>query len=773
MASRASTALPALALAALSTAVALTLGRVFATGRFVLPVIGAVLLAHLLGFVARARDWSLVDALSLSVSGLAVYLIWVIAVHTTIYGIPSFETFVVLADRLGDGLHELRTAVVPAPATDGAILLSVLVVWLMAAAAQSLAFWRNATIGAVAPTLALFVWASTLGTDSLGTATTVGFFVTALLFLLLQHQSLLGLGRARFAGPRLGSATRVMAIGAVAGAVAVVGGLVVGPALPGADADPLLDVRGIGPSNRSYRVEPPLARIGENFASGASTEVFTVRAPRDEYWRVAALDTYESTNGGQWTLTAQGGGQVQEGLHGAVDDSSLRQEFHITGLGDRWLPAAYRAVRVEGGGDPLVVKSSSTLVANRTDVRDLVYTVRSRVPPGPTALTPEQIAGTAAPVPSDLRAYTKLPADFPSDVRATAQRITAGATTPYERAQALEQFFRDPAQGFQYSLDVDLGPGAQSESAISQFLKNRVGFCVQFASSFAAMARSVGLPARVAVGYTSGRYDGTSGVYRVSTDDAHAWGEVWLAGIGWMQFEPTPPSALPGGSPGAASTPAASGPTASTPATTAPAASTPSSTTVPAPGNTAQVAIDKPPVGGGGRGGFTFGWWFAIALLAGASAGAFAVACLIVVAKRRRRRDRHDRPDPAAAITGAWEEVLDRLDEVGIDRQPSRTPLELAAYAPERVPDDAVVPLRDLAEAYSAARYGPTPPDADLVRQAWRDAKSVSSALRADAGVRERWRRLLDPTPLRRSMPHRPRRRRARATRSRTPAAPR
>ena len=187
MASRTSTALATLALAALSTAAVLTLGRVFQSGRFVLPVVGAVLLAHLLGFVARTRGWSLVDALSLSMTGLAAYLIWAQAPHTTLYGIPTVDTFRVLADRLGDGVHELRTAVVPAPATDGAILLSVLVGWVMAATADALAFWRRATIGAVAPALALFVWASTLGTDPLATRTTAGFFVAALLFLLVQH----------------------------------------------------------------------------------------------------------------------------------------------------------------------------------------------------------------------------------------------------------------------------------------------------------------------------------------------------------------------------------------------------------------------------------------------------------------------------------------------------------------------------------------------------------------------------------------------------------
>ncbi|HMG27247.1 MAG TPA: DUF3488 and transglutaminase-like domain-containing protein [Acidimicrobiia bacterium] len=753
MASRTSTALPSLALAALSTAAALTLGRVFESGRFVLPVVAAVLLAHLLGFVARTRGWSLLDALSLSMSGLAIYLIWVLAPHTTLYGIPTAETFRVLADRLGDGVHELRTAVVPAPATNGAIVLSVLVVWVMAATADALAFWRRATIGAVAPSLALFVWASTLGTDSLATRTTAGYFVAALLFLLVQNQSLVTRGRAAFSGRRVRSSASVLTLGALAGAVAVLGGLVVGPALPGADADPLLDVRGLGPADRSYRVEPPLARVGEDFVGRGRSEVFTVRSPRADYWRVAALDRYESTNGGEWTLSAQGGDEVQDGLHGPVDATMLRQEFHITGLADRWLPAAYQAVRLEGGDDPLVVKASSTLVSNHSNPSDLTYTVRSRLPPGAVEpLTAAQIAGTDAPLPAEMRGYTKLPTDFPADVRDTARAITAGAGTPYDRAQALEQFFLDPAQGFRYSLDVDLGTDAQSQNAISQFLQSRIGFCVQFASSFTAMARAVGLPARVAVGYTPGRYDSTAGLYSVTSEDAHAWGEVWLAGVGWTRFEPTPDSDLPGGSrlPGGAraSTPAGSAPSA--PATTTPPPSAPTTAPAPtAPRGTAQIDIGAP-VAGRSRDGFSFDWTIGAALAAGAAAGVIGVGVLIVTAKRRRRNRRRDDPDPAVAVTGAWEEVLDRLSEAGVDRQPARTPRELADVAPERLPDAVAPPLRHLAETYSAARYGSAVPDAEVARGAWRDASSVSAALRAGANARERWRRRLDPTPLRR-----------------------
>ncbi len=748
MASRTPTAFATLALAALSTAAVLTLGRVFQSGRFVLPVVGAVLLAHLLGFVARTRGWSLVDALSLSMTGLAVYLIWVLAPHTTLYGIPTLDTFRVLADRLGDGVHELRTAVVPAPATDGAIVLSVLVGWFMAATADALAFWRRATIGAVAPALALFVWASTLGTHSLATRTTAGFFVAALLFLLVQHQSLVGRGRAAFSGRRVRAGTTVMTLGALAGAIAVVGGLVLGPALPGADAAPLIDVRGLGPKDRSYRVEPPLARIGEDFVGRGRVEVFTVRSPREDYWRVAALDRYESTNGGEWTLAAQGSDEVQDGLHAPVDSTMLRQEFHITGLADRWLPAAYEPVQLEGGDNPLVVKASSTLVSNRSDVSDLTYSVSSRQPP--EALTGAQIDGTNAPLPAAMRGYTRLPSDFPSDVRDTALAITAGATSPYDRARALESFFLDPAQGFHYSLDVDLTSDAQSQNAISQFLQSRTGFCVQFASSFTAMARAVGLPARVAVGYTPGRYDSISGVYRVTSEDAHAWGEVWLAGVGWTRFEPTPNSDLPGGTRGVARLTAPSSPATAAPATSTPVGSAPTTpASAPAPRNTAQVDINAPG-SGGGHGGFTFDWKIVMALVAGALVGAVGVAGAIVFAKRRRRRRRRDDPDPAGAITGAWEEVLDRLGEAGVERQPARTPLELAEHAPARLPEAAAPPLRHLAETYSSARYGSVTPDAERAKQAWRDASSVSAALRAGAGLRERWRRRLDPTPLRR-----------------------
>jgi hypothetical protein len=267
------------------------------------------------------------------------------------------------------------------------------------------------------------------------------------------------------------------------------------------------------------------------------------------------------------------------------------------------------------------------------------------------------------------------------------------------------------------------------------------------------MARAVGLPARVAVGYTPGRYDSTAGLYRVTSEDAHAWSEVWLAGLGWTRFEPTPDSDLPGGSrlPGGARVSAPAGSTPSTPATTTPQPPTPSTTPATnAARGRAQIDINAP-LAGRDRGGFSFDWRIAAVLLVGAVSGVIGVGALIVAAKRRRRTRRRDEPDPASAVTGAWEEVLDRLSEAGVERRPARTPLELADVAPGRLPDAVEPPLRHLAETYSAARYGSVAPDAEDARKAWRDVISVSAALRAGASVRERWRRRLDPTPLRRS----------------------
>ena len=94
---------------------------------------------------------------------------------------------------------------------------------------------------------------------------------------------------------------------------------------------------------------------------------------------------------------------------------------------------------------------------------------------------------------------------------------------------------------FEYSLEIQQGHG---NSAIESFLDDRVGYCEQFAGTYAAMMRTLGIPSRVAVGFTSGIAQG-DGVFSVLGRNAHAWPEVWFDGIGWVKFEPTPTRGAP------------------------------------------------------------------------------------------------------------------------------------------------------------------------------------------------------------------------------------
>src|SRR5439155_1388220 len=119
-------------------------------------------------------------------------------------------------------------------------------------------------------------------------------------------------------------------------------------------------------------------------------------------------------------------------------------------------------------------------------------------------------------------------------------RIVAGAGTPYAKALALQNYLRTR---YAYSLDV---PPGHDDNAMERFLfVSRRGYCEQFAGTYAAMARAVGLPSRVAVGFTPGVL-ARDGKYHVSGRYAHAWPEVYVDGYGWVAFEPTPGRGAPG-----------------------------------------------------------------------------------------------------------------------------------------------------------------------------------------------------------------------------------
>ncbi|MFI5045871.1 MAG: DUF3488 and DUF4129 domain-containing transglutaminase family protein [Acidimicrobiia bacterium] len=740
------------ALAALSAAAALSLGRVFASGRFVAPVLISVALAHAAGALARRLRWAGWATALLQLAALAVLVV-------VAFG-PFSGSGVSLTTQLDRGIELLRTAPPPAPVTDGALLLAVIVTFVVAATADWLAFRRQDVLAAIAPALVLFVWAVTLGTDEHRMATAIGFGAAAAVFLLVQNVAVLDRGRSWLVS---GQASRRhwLAPAVLLGVAALAVGAAIAPILPGVGNEPVLGFanrEGRGDAASNYRTGvAPFVDVSAKLNQADDQELFTVVADRPDYWRVAALDRFDTESGGQWTLRAAGD-QVTVGLPKHGPPGSFRQQFTIGNLGERWLPAAFQPVAITLDGT-LVVVSSWTLVAAADSVAGLGYTVDSAVPATSSQVSSSQQAKTAAPVPADLAAFTELPS-LPGDIAAKAREVTAGATTPYAQAAALRDWFRG-AGGFVYDTTVD---PIDTPDAISAFLREKRGFCVQFASAYAVMARTLGIPARVAVGFTPGT--AVDGVFHVSAHDAHAWPEIWLAGLGWTHlFDPTPSantvptggSDLPDEAPipvtqvSGGRTPAttlappsgtgtAQGTTPPTAApTTTPSGATPSGPATPA---TPEVTTDQP-------GGGTSPWLVVamIALLACALAGGYV---LLVRSATERRRARRRGAEPALAVQGAWDEALDHLRQSHVATDPALTPLELARVIPEGAPA-ASRPLRDLARRYTTVRYGADVPTPDDAARAWEATDALTDALDADLTWRERWQRRLDPRALTRA----------------------
>src|SRR5207245_1146447 len=135
--------------------------------------------------------------------------------------------------------------------------------------------------------------------------------------------------------------------------------------------------------------------------------------------------------------------------------------------------------------------------------------------------------------------YLQLPKVATSS-RNLAVQITRGKATEYDKALALQNYLRNPP--FVYSTNTTL---SHSERAIEEFLFNtKKGYCEQFSGSYAVLARSIGLPTRIAVGFTAGSAEGDT--FKVLNEHAHAWPEVFFPNVGWVAFEPTPGRAPPG-----------------------------------------------------------------------------------------------------------------------------------------------------------------------------------------------------------------------------------
>lgn len=727
-------------LAALSAAAGIGLTRVFAGSEWLLAVLFVAVAPHAIVLAVRGRWATELTAGVLALSGIVVVGL---AVHpaTTTLGIPSLHTLRELARALGDSTDVLRTAVTPVEPRGDALQLALVSLWV-AAGVSAVLHTKEVVLGAIAPSLVLFVAVGAVGEGSWVMPTAV-YAVAIALYLLASHQEVV-LERRTWFHTRTTHRSRVVPGGVVAAVALVVVALGAGQLLPGARSEAWFDYRalGEGSGDGTWRTVTPLVEIRGQLQQDEEVELFTVRTDAPAYWRLVALDRFD---GEVWGLEGDAP-DIGDGLPEAPSPRETRrvvQEFTLGPLATRWLPAAYqpRAVSLDGAR---VIPESLTLVSNDDLEAGTTYTVVSDVP----APTPVELA--VSPFVTDdpqLARYLELPSDFPERVRDLARSV-ASQRTPYDRALALQQYLRD---NFTYDLD---GPNGHSEDALEDFLfESRRGFCEQFSAAFAAMGRAVGLPARVAVGFTPGTRDADD-VYRVTNLEAHAWPEVFLAGVGWTAFEPTPGRFEP--TPGDPSGTGVLAPDEPEPtddtvppatATTAPGPSTPTGDSRPiqddvtVDGGTSAVA-ERSPVRSVARALF--------ALLGVGALAALAAAVAVWGAKVWLRRSRRHEHDARQRVIGAWHEALDRLTEAGIAVRPSATPLEFALrHAPAHGAGAAGPPLMELASLQTAALYSAEPPADDDAARAWVEVGRLRRALRASTTRSQRLRRALDPRTVR------------------------
>jgi transglutaminase-like putative cysteine protease len=288
-------------------------------------------------------------------------------------------------------------------------------------------------------------------------------------------------------------------------------------------ANPLLDLR----RNLRESADVPLVRVRTSGASPSYLRLTVLDEFTGSVWRPSGRDFVN-------TSPVSGSLPPPPGLSGLSEGPSSTWQIAVEDrFSSSWLPLPYPAGKVDvGDGWRFDPDTLDVVGVGATNAAGLAYRVSTFQP---------EVSGAAVraagPPPALLRArMTSLPTDLPAVFSNTARRVTAAATNDYDRAVLLQQWFRDDG-GFTYSTRPGPGNGLQT---LQRFITtDKVGYCEQFSTAMAVMARTLGIPARVAVGFL--RADQTSRTsYVFGSHDLHAWPELYFEGVGWIRFEPTP-----------------------------------------------------------------------------------------------------------------------------------------------------------------------------------------------------------------------------------------
>jgi transglutaminase-like putative cysteine protease len=402
-----------------------------------------------------------------------------------------------------------------------------------------------------------------------------------------------------------------------------------------------------------------------------------------------------------------------------------------------YLPVPYAPVDLSLAGTDWQELGGSLMILSPVEgLSDLRYTVTSREADPSTAAI-DNANGQVVPgtVQSQYGSYAGPDA---SRLLTIARDHTQGALTLLQAAIDLQNWLQ--SSSFTYTLKPNL---PKSHWLLSFLTTDRRGYCQQFAWAFAVLARLVGIPSRIAVGYTGGSR-GLGGAWQVTTADAHAWPELYFPGQGWLRFEPTPNGSVGQGTatvPGYAvgrSTGAAALPTGPSQTQTNPGSSLGAGKKGPA---LHRQLHGQPGVASGVSGTSDAGLWLAIGIpLLIVLLLAWPALTRLLTRRRRWLRAASD----AGLAEAAWRELTDDVADLGMPCAPGETPRTIVGRVNRQASLDpaAADALTRIAAAEERARYARLPvPGAGLAA----DVRMVRRAVAASVTRGQRFRAVLLP----------------------------
>ncbi len=516
-------------------------------------VVGIAVVVLLSGFgtLVEGRDWWVSTLLVAATTGMTCALLrglgarfvapiaivvellvvtWIFVPETLVAIIPTTQTF----DALADMVEAARQIIIEEQAPVGAAQPIILVVassfGAIVIVADVLLSSRRAAplIGALL--LAVFAAPALISGE---TPSVWLFLVVAALWLVLL--------RSRTATPGMVSSGAGPAL--VLGSAALAAAIIFPAISP--DVSSVATNWGKPPAAVFGRGINPMLELGQNLRRNSTVTALTYTTSADDALYLKVANLYDFT-GKTWKPSQVEFPTLEEGAPAVdplleIDKEPVSTTITIEQLRGSMLPVPYPASAVVNGlndGWQIRQDAGLTLRARDSDSRGQTYTVAS-IDVVPTAEQMRDLSTGAAP---GMLRYLDLPKGMPAVIARTAREVTAAEDNDYDRVKALQNYFR--GSGFRYSETAPVAEDYDGNGVdvIAEFLKVKAGYCVHFASAMAVMARTLDIPSRIAVGYAPGDSRGLKNGrtrYVNTSDDLHAWVEIYFDGIGWIKFDPT------------------------------------------------------------------------------------------------------------------------------------------------------------------------------------------------------------------------------------------